>query len=87
MYIICAYDVNSKHCSKFMKILRKYLFHVQESVFEGELTPKQYKKLNKELNAILTKDDHVIFYYAYNHKQILKKELGESENKTSIIID
>ncbi len=87
MYIICSYDVNSKHCTKFMKTLRKYLFHVQESVFEGELTPKQYKKLNNELSKLISDDDHVLFYYSYNNKDIIKKELGKSEDKTNIIID
>lgn len=87
MYIICTYDVENKHCSKFMKVLRKYLFHVQESVFEGELTPKQYKKLADEINKMITEDDHVIFYYAYNHKQILKKEIGNISKQSNIIID
>lgn len=68
-----------------MKIFRKYLFHVQESVFEGELTPAQYKRLMKEINKILTEEDHVIFYYAYNQKQICKKEIGRVEDKTNII--
>ena len=53
MYIICTYDVKSKNCPKFMKLLRRYLFHVQESVFEGELTPATYKKLTKELEKSL----------------------------------
>ena len=55
MYIICTYDVKSKNCPKFMKLLRRYLFHVQESVFEGELTPAAYKKLTKELEKIKQK--------------------------------
>ena len=42
MYVICVYDVNEKTCVKVMKILRKYLFHIQKSVFEGPLTPKQF---------------------------------------------
>lgn len=45
MYVICTYDVNEKKCSKVMKILRKYLFHIQKSVFEGTLTPKKFKDL------------------------------------------
>ena len=53
MYIICTYDVKSKNCPKFMKLLRRYLFHVQVSVFEGELTPAAYKKLTKELEKSL----------------------------------
>lgn len=87
MYIICTYDVNSKHCAKLMKILRKYLFHVQSSVFEGELTPKQYKTLNKELDKIITDEDQVIFYYTYNNKHIQKAVVGFQEDKTTIIID
>ena len=50
MYVICVYDVNEKRCSKVMKVLRKYLFHIQNSVFEGELTPAKYKILQKELD-------------------------------------
>ena len=38
MYVICTYDVAEKRCVKVMKVLRKYMFHVQNSVFEGELT-------------------------------------------------
>ncbi len=86
MYLICVYDVKSKHCSKFMKVFRKYLFHVQESVFEGELTPKQYKNLQQEIGKIITDDDQVIFYYSYNQKQILKKAIGKTEDKANIII-
>ena len=86
MYVISVYDVKSKHCTKFMKLLRRYLFHVQESVFEGELTSAQYKKLSKELDEIITEDDYLIIFYTYNNKMINKKVLGKRENKTNIII-
>ena len=49
MYVICVYDVNEKTCAKVMKILRRYLFHIQKSVFEGTLTPKQFSTLKEEL--------------------------------------
>lgn len=87
MYIICTYDVKSKNCPKFMKLLRRYLFHVQKSVFEGELTPATYKKLTKELEKIITDDDHVAIYYSYNSKMIKKQEIGNSIDKTRFIID
>ena len=87
MYIICTYDVKSKNCPKFMKLLRRYLFHVQESVFEGELTPATYKKLKKELDKLITEYDHVAIYYTYNSKMIKKQELGKSIDKNSFIID
>lgn len=52
MYVICVYDVNEKTCVKVMKILRKYLFHIQKSVFEGTLTPKQFSVLKEGLNKV-----------------------------------
>lgn len=72
MYVICVYDVNEKRCPKVMKVLRKYLFHIQNSVFEGELTPAKYKKLQKELDTITADDDQIIFYYSYSNKSINK---------------
>ena len=50
MYLIISYDVESDYCNKILKILRKYLFHVHNSVFEGELTDKQKKELENQLN-------------------------------------
>lgn len=87
MYIICTYDVKSKNCPKYMKLLRRYLFHVQESVFEGELTPATFNKLKKELNKIVTESDHISIYYAYNSKTIKKQELGKQTNKKNFIIE
>ena len=49
-----------------MKVLRKYLFHIQNSVFEGELTPAKYKILQKELDQITADEDQIIFYYSYS---------------------
>ena len=48
MYIICVYDVKEKRCQKFMKLLRKYLFHVQNSVFEGTLTQNNITVYDKK---------------------------------------
>ena len=70
-----------------MKLLRKYLFHVQNSVFEGTLTPKQYRSLRQEIDTLLNSDeDSVIFYVSYNDKQINKNELGLKRKSNNIII-
>ncbi len=87
MYVICTYDVKSKNCPKFMKLLRRYLFHVQESVFEGELTPSKYKKMKSELDKIISKEDNVMLYFSYNSKMIKRKELGKKVKNNIIIID
>ena len=45
MFIILAYDIHTKRASKVLKICRKYMMHVQKSVFEGDLTEAKLKKL------------------------------------------
>ncbi len=77
MYVICVYDINEKTCVKVMKILRKYLFHIQKSVFEGTLTPKQFSVLKEELHKVTSDEDSVLFYFSYNEKQIYKEGLNK----------
>ena len=87
MYVICVYDVNEKTCAKVMKILRRYLFHIQKSVFEGTLTPKQFSALKEELHKITSDEDSVLFYFSYNEKQIYKEGLVKVNESLNILID
>lgn len=86
MYAICVYDVGEKRCPKVMKTLRKYMFHIQNSVFEGELTPSKYQKVQAELLKIVTEEDQIIFYFTYANKQLNKDILGHSLSRNNIII-
>ena len=45
MYIILVYDVNAKRVGKVLKLCRCYLNWIQNSTFEGELTPVKLKEL------------------------------------------
>ncbi len=38
MFVILVYDFEQKRVAKALKIARKYLYWVQNSVFEGEIT-------------------------------------------------
>jgi CRISPR-associated protein Cas2 len=49
MFVVLAYDVNQKRVGKVMKICRKYLVHIQKSVFEGNITESKINALKKEL--------------------------------------
>ncbi len=70
-----------------MKILRKYLFHIQKSVFEGTLTPKKFNDLQKEIKTVVSQDDSVIFFISYNDKQIYKKSINDINDRLNILID
>lgn len=86
MNIVCTYDVDSKKCPKIMKILRKYLYHTQNSVFHGSLTPKQFRKLKKELEPIITKTDSLLFFYTYNDKDLITEKIGKLQDNPKIIM-
>lgn len=49
MFVIVVYDINIKRVSKIHKICREYLYPIQKSVFEGEISQKNLKKLQWEL--------------------------------------
>jgi len=69
MKVILIYDISliekedQKRLIKVMKIARKYLHHVQKSVFEGDLTYGKLKRLENEiLNVVDKTRDSVIIY-------------------------
>ncbi|MBC7197304.1 MAG: CRISPR-associated endonuclease Cas2 [Deferribacterales bacterium] len=65
MFVILYYDVNEKRCSKMLKICRKYLIHVQNSVFEGEITIANLEKLISELKKAMIDDEDSLVIYKF----------------------
>lgn len=48
MYVILVYDVDQKRTAKMLKLCRRYLSWIQNSVFEGEISEVQLKQLTSE---------------------------------------
>ena len=60
---------------------------MQNSVFEGTLTIKQYRCLRQEIDTLFNSgEDSVIFNVSYNDKQINKNELGLKRKSSNIVI-
>ena len=86
MYVICMYDIALSSAEKeraadaralrnVFKTCKRYLSHIQNSVFEGELTPPQLIALKMDLSASLRSDrDSCILFTARNNVW-MKKEL------------
>ena len=63
-----VYDVGEKRVSKALKVGRRYLSWVQNSVFECLVDPQQWAKLRHELLAIFEADkDSLRFYFLGAH--------------------
>ena len=77
MYIILAYDVGQKRVQKVMRICRKYLHHIQNSVFEGVITEAALEKLKREIqNKIYKEADSVIIFRFESMKYTAREEIG-----------
>lgn len=86
MYIILTYDVHRKRVAKVLKTCRKYLVHVQKSVFEGHITPAKLSTLQKELaNIIEPQTDSVQIYQLESPKYTKKIQIGVVESNDFIL--
>ena len=87
MYIIIVYDVGEKRVAKVCKYLRRYLNWVQNSVFEGEISPAKLKEVKMGLKNRIKKDADSILFYKARNQEILKREvMGVDKNPTDTFI-
>ncbi len=87
MYVIVAYDVGVERVARVLKICRKYLTWVQNSLLEGELTPAQLRRLQQELErAIDLKCDTIQFYILPQASVAKRFTLGIVKNEPSQLI-
>ena len=92
MYVVLVYDVSqeengARRWSRIFKICKKYLTHIQNSVFEGELSKTQLAQLQKELNEYIDKElDSVIIFKSRQEKWLDKEFWGRNDDLTSFIL-
>lgn len=86
MFVILTYDIEAKRVKKVLKICRKYLDHIQLSVFEGMISDNKLAKLKIELkNAINVEKDSIKIYEIGNTKYCRKQSIGIINNNEDII--
>lgn len=75
MFVIVVYDINVRRTSKIMKICRKYLEHVQKSVFEGNITEVKLRELKHELSHAVMRDEDSVMIYKFETLKYSSKEI------------
>lgn len=87
MFAIMVYDIEEKRVNKVLKVGRKYLTWIQNSVLEGEITESKYEKLKQELNNVIDeKVDSIVIYINRTQKYTKKEIIGNEKNDISTII-
>ncbi len=86
MFVIFTYDIIAKRVAKVMKICRKYLIHIQNSVFEGMITEAKLEKLKTEVEkAIDWSVDSICIYKIGSLKYFGKERIGYTTEHNHII--
>lgn len=87
MYVILVYDIESTRVAKMLKLCRRYLNWIQNSVFEGEITEVKLKELISQANKIMEKEsDSVIIFKSRKEKWLEKQIIGKEKNNLDTII-
>ncbi len=94
MQVIFIYDIDlsdkksgQERINKLRKIGRRYLTHVQKSVFEGELTEGKLTKMEVEILKIIDKDkDSVIIYTIPDGVKINRKIITNLPDPTKNVL-
>jgi CRISPR-associated protein Cas2 len=87
MYVILVYDVNEKRVSKMLKLCRKYLNWIQNSVFEGEITEVKLKELKHKIGDIIDEEtDSIIIFRSREQKWLDKEIIGKDKNPVTTFL-
>ena len=75
MYVIIVYDINVDRVNKVKSFLRQYLFWIQNSVFEGEVSESEFEEIYGGLMNIIDKESDSIIIYKLRMAELLNREV------------
>jgi CRISPR-associated protein Cas2 len=77
MYVVMVYDLEADRTQKALKIGRRYLTHVQNSVLEGEISEGDLSKLKNEIDDLLKPGESTIIYELSSDTLLNRTVYGE----------
>ncbi|GAB6279667.1 MAG TPA: CRISPR-associated endonuclease Cas2 [Bacteroidales bacterium] len=87
MYVILVYDVGEKRVGKMLKLCRKYLNWIQNSVFEGDITEVKLKELIIFAEKIMKlEEDSLIIFSSRTEKFLDKQIIGKERSSTDNLL-
>lgn len=80
MFVLVAYDVESRRTSKLRKALSPFLGHEQNSVFFGDITESGLKKLRAAIVKVTEPGDSILEISAENRHNVRIYRLEKNDN-------
>lgn len=65
MYVVVVYDTAAERNPKILRTCRRYLHHVQRSVFEGPLSPAQIRRFRAAVQAAIEPGYDSVLVYTF----------------------
>lgn len=83
MYVILVYDIGERRVGKMLKLCRRYLNWIQNSVFEGEITEVKLQELLHEAKDLMNEaEDSVIIFKSRDSRWLVKQIVGVERMST-----
>jgi CRISPR-associated protein Cas2 len=87
MYVIAVYDIGEKRVGKMLKLCRRYLNWIQNSVFEGEITEVKLEEMKiHSLRIMKPETDSLIIFKTRQEKWLDKEIVGKELSKLDNIL-
>lgn len=84
MFVVITYDVRADRTEIYKRLFLKFLTHEQNSVFAGDLTEAQYRKLRAGISKISQPEDRLLQFMAKNRHNIQASILSKSEGNGAL---
>ncbi|HKJ40664.1 MAG TPA: CRISPR-associated endonuclease Cas2 [Sunxiuqinia sp.] len=81
MYVIAVYDVNKRRVGKMLKLCRRYLNWIQNSVFEGEISEVKLLELKQEAMLLMDEETDSLIIFKARQERWLDKEIVGHERQ------
>ncbi len=85
MYAIVVYDVHVNKVQRVNAFLKRHLFWVQNSVFEGEISESQLREIRRFLEDTLDPDESAIIFVFRSRKYVRRIPVGGALEPDRII--
>jgi len=87
MYALIVYDVRAWRVARVCKYLRRFLSHVQNSVFEGDLTARNLNRVQKDLADLIDlHEDSVLLYILRDQAAMRREKIGVEKRPITNIL-
>ena len=81
MYVILVYDMKQERVGRMLKLCRRYLHWIQNSVFEGEISEVKLAELLAKARGVMDeKEDSVIIFKGRTQQWLEKQVVGRERS-------